>query len=75
MSFYTSGNEWHRSHAHEKKMNEDCAICGDRHLKSNMYKLYVVLLGYSTPKKWCCVCENCIANVADLLGKGIGGTE
>ncbi len=71
MSFYPTGDEWHRNHDHA--YNEDCAICGERHLKSNMYKLYVILPGHGNPKKWCCVCERCIANVADFVGKGIGG--
>lgn len=73
MSFYPSGEEWHRSHALEKKLNEDCAICGERHMKRNMYGLYLVKPRSSAPKKWCHVCARCIANVADLLGQGIGG--
>lgn len=73
MSFYQTGDEWRRAHALEEKLNDNCTICGERHMKRNMYKLNVVLPGNSNPKKWCCVCERCIADVADLLGQGIGG--
>lgn len=73
MSFYPTGEEWHRSHAHVPAYNENCAICGDRHLKRNMYTIYIETPGRGNHKKWCRVCERCIANVADLLGQGIGG--
>lgn len=73
MSFYPHGEEWYRSHEHVPAYNDNCAICGDRHLKGNMYKLYVVRPRYGNPQKWCNVCDRCIANVADLLGTSIGG--
>lgn len=73
MSFYPQGEEWYRSHEHVPAYNDNCAICGDRHMKRNMFGIYLVKPGSSVPKKWCHVCARCIANVADLLGTSIGG--
>lgn len=71
MKGYPVGSEWHWSHQYEKKLNENCAICGNRHLKRNMYGVFLVRPGNSTPKKWCYLCDACLARVADMMEAGI----
>lgn len=73
MSFYPTGEAWHRSHEHVPAYSENCAICGERDMKRNMYLLCLAAPGHDTAKRWCRVCTRCIANVADLLGVSIGG--